>query len=268
MLERIRDVPEGIIALKAVGKLTGADYEQAVEPIFEEALQHDRRVRLLVEIGPEYEGFTAGVAWEKAQAGLRFPAIVRRFDGYAIVTDLGWMREWSNLVAFLLPFPVRVFGTDERDAAIAWLTSLPQGPGVSHRLVAESGLIVIDATEPLRAQDFDAVAATADTWLKTHDALQGVVIHAREFPGWENLGGLLRHIRFVRDHHRKVRRVALAADGKLGSLAPRLAEHFVQAEVKGFGYDELDAAMAWASGSPVDASAASSAGGGSNPSSA
>jgi hypothetical protein len=105
---------------------------------------------------------------------------------------------------------------------------------------------VVEVTDPLRAQDFDALAATADAWLATHDELPGVVVHARTFPGWENIGGLLRHMRFVRDHHRAVRRVALAADTRLAELVPRLAEHFVKAEIRHFGYDELDEAVAWA----------------------
>jgi hypothetical protein len=74
------------------------------------------------------------------------------------------------------------------------------------------------------------------------------VLHARAFPGWENIDGLLHHIRFVRDHHRKVRRVALAVDSTLADLAPRVAEHFVRAELRHFGYDELDDAVAWAAG--------------------
>jgi hypothetical protein len=53
-------------------------------------------------------------------------------------------------------------------------------------------------------------------------------------------------MRFIRDHHRKVKRIALAADTKLASLAPRIAELFIQAEVKSFGYDEIEAAIAWA----------------------
>lgn len=59
---------------------------------------------------------------------------------------------------------------------------------------------------------------------------------------------LVRHLRFVRDHHRKVRRVALAVDGKLAELAQKLADHFVDAELKQFPYDQLDEAVAWASG--------------------
>ena len=80
------------------------------------------------------------------------------------------------------------------------------------------------------------------------------MIHAREFPGWENLGAFLRHVRFLRDHHRKVKKIALAVDSKLANLAPKIAEHFVQAEVKSFAYDELDRAIAWAAASQRPAS--------------
>jgi hypothetical protein len=64
----------------------------------------------------------------------------------------------------------------------------------------------------------------------------------------------------VRDHHRRVGRVALAADSKLANLAPRLAEHLVQAEVKSFGSDELDEAIAWAAGASSETSTAAAAG--------
>ena len=248
MLEKIPDVPDGLVALKAVGKLTRQDYEQTVEPLLDEARRQDRRLRLLIQLGPEYEGFTADAVWGKAETWRHYPSLMRMIDGYAIVSDLRWLRDWVHLMGFLMPFPLRVFANDERDDALAWLSSLPEGPGVTHRLLPESGVVVVEVTEPLRAQDFDALAATADAWLATHDALPGVVLHARAFPGWENLGSLLRHVRFVRDHHRQVRRVALAADTRLADLAPRLTEHFVAAELRHFAYDELDDAIAWATG--------------------
>ena len=246
MLKRIPHAPPGVDAFDAVGTLTRTDYEQVVEPLLDEARRDGRRIRLLVRIGPEYQGFTAGVVWEKAEAGLGTPSLLRLFDGYALVTDLGWLREWTHIMGFLMPFPLRVFGLDQGDEATAWLSTLPEGPGVTHRLLPESGVIVVEVSEPLRAQDFDALAVTADGWLDTHDVVPGIVIHAREYPGWENVGSLLRHIRFVRDHHRRVGRLALAADGKVAELAPLLAEHFVQATVKSFGYDELDRAIEWA----------------------
>jgi hypothetical protein len=106
VLEKIADVPDGIDALKAVGTVTKEDYEGTVEPILDEARRRGRRIRLLVQLGPEYEGFTAGMAWEKAATGLRSFSTIRLFDGYAIVSDAKWILEWTHLVGFLLPFPL------------------------------------------------------------------------------------------------------------------------------------------------------------------
>ena len=245
MIEKLKDLPSGIDGVKAVGKITTEDYEQVFVPFLDEARREGRRIRFLYQLGPEFEGFTPGAAWEDAKIGLNY---MRLFDGCAVVTDLGWVRELTRLVGFLMPCPVQVFGNLERDKAIGWLGSLPEGAAVSHRLLPEFGVIVVEVKQALRAQDFDSLAFTADTWIEAHGNLQGLVIHAREFPGWENLGSLLRHVRFVRNHHREVKRIALAADSQLARLAPKIAEHFVQAAVKGFGYDELDNAIAWASG--------------------
>ena len=214
-------------------------------PLLDEARREGRRVRFIYQFGPEFERFTPGAAWEDAKIGLHS---LRLFDGCAVVSDLSWIGEVTRLAGFLMQCPVRVFGNKEFDQAIVWLCSLPEGAAVSHRLLPESGVIVVEVKQALRSQDFDALALTADAWIEAHGDLQGLVIHAREFPGWENFGSLLRHVRFVRDHHRKVKRIALAADTKLATLAPKIAEHFIQAEVKSFGYDELHAAIAWAAG--------------------
>ena len=246
MLERLRDLPEAIDGLKAVGKLSKEDYDQVFEPLLDAARREGRRIRFLYQFGPEFEGFTPSGAWEDAKIGLRS---MRLFDGCAIVSDLGWIRESAQFVGFLMPCPVRVFGNQERDQAVEWLRSLPESAAVALRLLRDRGVIVVEVKGPLREQDFDALALTADPWIEAHGDLQGLVIHVREFPGWENLGSLLRHVRFVRDHHRKVHRIALAADSKLASLAPRIAEHFLKAEVKSFAYDQLDGAIAWASAS-------------------
>lgn len=109
-------------------------------------------------------------------------------------------------------------------------------------------MIVVEIKGALRAQDFDALALTADTWIEAHGALQGIVLHATAFPGWENLGSLLRHARFVRDHHKQAKRIALAADSQLAGVMSHLGEHFVEAEVKAFPFDELQGAIVWAAG--------------------
>ena len=145
MLKRNQDVPDGITAFTAIGTITGDDYRQTIEPILDDARRSGHRIRLLLDIGPEYDGYTAGAAWEKTATAFTSPSLLRLFDGYAVVTSLRWLHELSRLTAFLLPFPLRVFDIDERQDAIAWLSSLPEGPGVTHHLdtalawAAESG---------------------------------------------------------------------------------------------------------------------------------
>lgn len=253
MLERITTLPAGIDGVKALGKVSQQDYQQVLEPLIDEARRANRRVRLLYQFGPEFQGFTAGGAWEDASVGLRS---LRLIEGLAIVTDVSWIRESGRLLAFFMPGPAKLFANSQFADAVAWLESLPQAAGVTQRLLSDKGVIVVEVTQALRARDFDELTVTADTWIEAHGHLQGLVIRARRFPGWENLGGLIRHVRFVRDHHRKIKRIALAADGELATLAPRLGEHFVQAEVKSFAYDAVDAAIAWASGSDAANTAA------------
>jgi hypothetical protein len=243
MIERLKDLPPGIDGVRAVGLLSKGDYERVFPPLLDEARRYGHRIRFLYELGPEFEGFTPGAAWEDAKIGIHS---MRLFIGCAIVTDHAWIRDFTRLSAFLMQCPVQVFAARDRDKAIAWLTSIPEESGISHRFLPESGVILVEVKHALTAQDFDALSFTADAWIESHGGLQGIVIHAREFPGWENFGSLVRHIQFVRDHHRYVKRIALAADIKFASLAPKIAEHFIRAEVKRFGYDELDQAIAWA----------------------
>lgn len=58
MLEKLKDVPPGIEALSAVGTISKEDYEKVFEPLVDEARQKGRHIRLLCQIGPEYQGVT------------------------------------------------------------------------------------------------------------------------------------------------------------------------------------------------------------------
>lgn len=251
MLETLKDLPAGVTGVKATGKVSRDDYETVMVPLMDAARRDGRHLRFLYQIGPEFEGFTSGAAWEDMKVGLRS---MRLFDGCAIVSDAGWIRESARLAGFLMPCPVKVFSLADRSAAAEWLRSLPERATISLRMIAETGVLVVDVSQPLRTQDFDAIALTADTWIEAQGRLNGLVIHTRAFPGWENLGALLHHVRFIRDHHRKVGRIALAADSKMAHIAPRIGEHFIHAEVKVFSYEDVDAAIVWAghsSGTPA-----------------
>lgn len=243
MLKPLADLPPGIDGVEAVGRVSKEDYDRVMEPLLAAARRDGRKLRFLYQIGPEFKAFTPGAAWSDARLGL---SNLRLFEAIALVTDIGWIRESTRLAAFLMPCPVEVFSVADRSRAIDWLQTLSERATVVERIVPETGVLVVDVSQALRSQDIDAIALTADTWIEAHGKLNGLVIHARRFPGWENLGALMKHLRFVRDHHRKVARIALTADSAIANIAPSIAEHFVKAEVKAFRYDELDRAIEWA----------------------
>jgi hypothetical protein len=106
-------------------------------------------------------------------------------------------------------------------------------------------IVILKPEGPLSKDDFRQVTADVDRFLEQYQTLKGLLIHAKEFPGWENLAGFISHVRFIRDHHRQIARVALASDSTLAAIAPKLVEHFVNAEIKGFDYVEKEHALEW-----------------------
>ncbi|PLX44981.1 MAG: hypothetical protein C0609_04265 [Deltaproteobacteria bacterium] len=99
---------------------------------------------------------------------------------------------------------------------------------------------------PLSEADFDNAVKVVDPFIEKHGALRGVVIEAERFPGWDSFGGLVAHLRFVRDHHEKVKRVAIVTDSAFGTFAEKVGSHFVSAEVRHFDSGELKKAEEWA----------------------
>lgn len=116
---------------------------------------------------------------------------------------------------------------------------------IQHELLPERGVLILKPAGALRAEDFTALAGTVDPYIERHGELKGLMIDAPAFPGWENFAALLSHLRFVRDHHRRIRRIAVVSDSTLLAVGPRVANHFVSAEVRTFGTAERAAALAW-----------------------
>jgi hypothetical protein len=245
MLQSINDLPTGVWGLRAIGKVSRNDYEQVVRPALDEARRDGRRLRFVYHLGPEFDGFTPGGAWEDARIGLQY---MRLFERCAIVTDVEWIRTAARALAPMMLCPVKVFSNAEWSQAIAW-AGAPAHGSIEYRILADRGVLVIEPRDALRAEDFDMLSAEVDTWLEsTSEPLRGIVVHAKTFPGWENLGSVLRHLRFVRDHHRRVKRVAMSTDAALAGVASNLVDHFTEATVKRYDYEDFNCAIDWAAG--------------------
>lgn len=117
---------------------------------------------------------------------------------------------------------------------------------VTFSLDKTSGVLSVHPTGPLAAEDFTKIAATADPFIEANGCLKAVIIEAAHFPGWENFGAAASHFRFIRDHHREIRKLAIVTDSPLGTLAEHLGSHFVAAEIRHFPSSQASEAKAWA----------------------
>lgn len=113
---------------------------------------------------------------------------------------------------------------------------------------AEHSVALVRPKTPLDKSDFAELAKKIDPQIDAAGDLAGLIIDAPAFPGWDGFGALITHLRFVRDHQKHVRKVALVTDSPIGDLAEPLASHFVSAQIKHFPAGQTAAAKDWIAG--------------------
>jgi SpoIIAA-like len=116
---------------------------------------------------------------------------------------------------------------------------------IEHTLDAENSILYLRPKSALARDDFVQLAKAVDPYIEKTGGLDGLIIEATTFPGWESLGAMAAHLRFVRDHHKRIKKIGLVTDSALGNVAEHLASHFVSAEIRHFSAGELEAAKQW-----------------------
>lgn len=112
-------------------------------------------------------------------------------------------------------------------------------------LRSNEGVLIVKPLGPLAEEDFTAIAHDADDYIQSHGTLNGLMICSEKFRGWKNLQGLWSHLRFVRDHHKKIKKVAFVCDSIIPKLVINIAKYFVHPEAKYFQYNQENSAMQW-----------------------
>jgi len=109
----------------------------------------------------------------------------------------------------------------------------------------ESGIAVLEPDGELTAEDFISAAQIIDTHIEQTGILNGIIIHAKTFPGWDSFSALTSHLTFIKEHHKKISCVAFSTDSPIVKLAETVASHFVAAKIKTFPFSEIDNAKLW-----------------------
>ena len=107
------------------------------------------------------------------------------------------------------------------------------------------GIVTLTPDGKLSESDFVNAASTIDPFIVKTGMLLGIVIVTKQFPGWESFASMIKHFKFVKEHHKKISHVALVTDSKVADIAEILVDHFVAAKIKHFEFEEIEDAKKW-----------------------
>jgi hypothetical protein len=116
---------------------------------------------------------------------------------------------------------------------------------IDYTLNQNTAILHIHPKGPLSTADFEQLTAEVDPYIEQSGGLAGLIIETEKFPGWEDLNAALQHFRFVRDHHRKIKKVAIVTDSLAGEFAENIVSHFVAAKIQHFNANQLALAEDW-----------------------
>lgn len=104
------------VSLKAVGKLTHADYEK-ITPMLEAALKgvDNPRIKLLFD-GTEMQGWELRAAWDDLKLGLEHGS---KFEKIAIYGNRNWQEIAAKVGSWFMSGEVKYF--ERYPEAVAWL---------------------------------------------------------------------------------------------------------------------------------------------------
>jgi SpoIIAA-like len=101
---------------------------------------------------------------------------------------------------------------------------------IEHTLDSAHSILYVRPKSKLEQDDFVQLAKAVDPHIEEKGDLAGLIIEVASFPGWESLGAMASHCRFVRAHHKHVKKIGVVTDSPLGNVAEHLASHLLRAE--------------------------------------
>jgi len=116
----------------------------------------------------------------------------------------------------------------------------------------EDEVIAIHPEGEVEEDDFRRVGEMIDPVIDRKGRLEGLLLDARGFAGWDDAHALLAHFRFVHEHQPKVARIAVVGDQWWLRAAPMM-EPFFGTPLRLFASGEEDAAVSWLVESPPEA---------------
>jgi hypothetical protein len=239
MIEEIAGLPEGTLGFKITGNVTGGDYDNVLTPAVDRAIEKFDRIKLLAQLGPDFQSYSLDAIWDDTKLGLRH---WNGFERVAVVTDVGWVKMAVKAIAFMMPCPVQLFPIVELDDAKRWLC---ESLGSIH-IYREEDVIIARLLGKLDPGAYNGVNEEIDNLMSRAEHVR-LVLDLREFDGWSGLSALGDHLSLIREHYRVPERIAIVGDKAWQKMAGKIMSRFVNAQTKFFDSGDYDGAIAWVS---------------------
>ena len=124
MIEPIGDMPPGTLGFRAWGEIAREDYVDKLLPAMQAAVEGGEGVRLLFQLGPDFEKFDPGALVEDTKTGITLGlGHLSAWKRTALVTDVEWIRKALHMFAWMTPGEVRLFDLDELETAKEWVAA-------------------------------------------------------------------------------------------------------------------------------------------------
>ena len=118
MFTPIADLPDTTVGFTAHGKVHADDYNNTLIPAIEDLITRTGAARVLLVLGPDWAGYSAGAMFDDAKLGIEH---LKAWERFAIVSDAAWVHHVAKALGLLVPGEVRAFAVSDLEVATAWV---------------------------------------------------------------------------------------------------------------------------------------------------
>ena len=109
----------------------------------------------------------------------------------------------------------------------------------------ETHILTLEPRGVLTEADFETLSKIVDPYLAEGNKLKGLMIKTKNFPGWDSLTAIKGHINFIKQHHKKIDKLAFVTDSSLIDVMKTIAGVLVHPTIKEFKYNASEEAYKW-----------------------
>jgi SpoIIAA-like len=117
VISQLDGLPPGVIGFESTGEIAAEDYRDVVKPALEQAMRAGD-VRFVIVI-PDFDGISGGALWQDLRMGIEH---LRGWKRIAVVTDIAWVSQLTDLFGWMTPGETKTFPLGQRDQAIEWVS--------------------------------------------------------------------------------------------------------------------------------------------------